>query len=249
MKVLLLAAGKGTRISRYLSGNPKCTVDIGNEKLIQYTIKMLNRKGIKDIAVVLGYRANMIKDTLKNYNVKYYFNPFFDVTNSIASAWFAKDFISDDDLIIMNADVFLEEKLIDHILSANESPVMFADGSRKEEADYKFKYENGILLKYGKELEGNDISGEYVGIGKFSKEFINAFIPQLNKMIDEQHHSVWWENVVYELSKTQKIKVDDINGMFWAEVDYIEDYDRILKFRGVSGNSAPDKFKKANPLP
>ena len=25
MKVLLLAAGRGTRISRYLAGNPKCT--------------------------------------------------------------------------------------------------------------------------------------------------------------------------------------------------------------------------------
>ena len=29
MKVLILAAGRGTRISRYLSGKPKCTVDIG----------------------------------------------------------------------------------------------------------------------------------------------------------------------------------------------------------------------------
>ena len=53
----------------------------------------------------------------------------------------------------MNADVFLEEKLIDYILSQKDSPVMFADSSRKEEADYKFKFENGVLLKYGKELE------------------------------------------------------------------------------------------------
>ena len=37
MKVLLLAAGRGTRISRYLAGNPKCTVDIGGQKLIQYS--------------------------------------------------------------------------------------------------------------------------------------------------------------------------------------------------------------------
>lgn len=235
MKVLLLAAGRGTRISRYLSGNPKCTVDIGNEKLIQYTIRMLNQKGITDIAIVLGYRADIIKETLKDYNVKYYYNPFFDVTNSIASSWFAKDFL-DDDIIIMNADVFLEEKLIDYIIAQNDSPVMFADSSRKEEADYKFKFENGILLKYGKELEGDDISGEYVGIGKFSKEFIKEFIPQLEKMINEQQHSVWWENVVYELSEQMNIYVNDVKGMFWAEVDYIEDYERILNFRGVKSN-------------
>ena len=235
MKVLLLAAGRGTRISRYLSGNPKCTVDIGNEKLIQYTIRMLNKKGITDIAMVLGYRADIIKETLKDYNVKYYYNPFFDVTNSIASSWFAKDFL-DDDILIMNADVFLEEKLIDYILSQKDSPVMFADSSRKEEADYKFKFENGVLLKYGKELEGDDISGEYVGIGRFSKDFLKEFIVQLEKMINEQQHSVWWENVVYEISKQKDIYINDVKGMFWAEVDYIEDYERILNFRGVKSN-------------
>lgn len=235
MKVLLLAAGRGTRISRYLSGNPKCTVDIGNEKLIQYTIRMLNKKGITDIAMVLGYRADIIKETLKDYDVKYYYNPFFDVTNSIASSWFAKDFL-DDDILIMNADVFLEEKLIDYILSQKDSPVMFADSSRKEEADYKFKFENGVLLKYGKELEGDDISGEYVGIGRFSKDFLKEFIPQLDKMINEQQHSVWWENVVYEISEQKDIYVNDVKGMFWAEVDYIEDYERILNFRGVKSN-------------
>ncbi len=236
MKVLLLAAGRGTRISRYLSGNPKCTVNIGDEKLIQYTIKMLNKKGITDIAMVLGYRADVIKEALKEYNIKFYYNPFFDVTNSIASAWFAKDFICNDDILIMNADVFLEEDLIDYILTKKDSPIMYADGSRKEEADYKFKYKDGILLKYGKELENDDISGEYIGIGQFSKEFISEFNVKLEEMINNQQHSVWWENVIYELSKNRPIKVEDIAGKFWAEVDYIEDYERILKFKGLTLN-------------
>ena len=113
MKVLLLAAGRGTRISRYLAGNPKCTVDIGGQKLIQYTIELFHKKGITDIAMVLGYRAEVIQETLKDYEgIRYFYNPFFDVTNSIASAWFAKDFLSQyDDTLIMNADVYLEETL------------------------------------------------------------------------------------------------------------------------------------------
>ena len=233
MKVLLLAAGRGTRISRYLNGNPKCTVDIGGEKLIQYTIKMLNKKGITDIALVLGYRSDIIKETLKDFNVKYYYNPFFDVTNSIASAWFARDFL-DDDVIIMNADVYLEEGLLDHILQNHDSVVMFADGSRKEEADYKFKYDNGILKKYGKELTGDDITGEYVGVGKFSKAFMSDFKDVLESMINRQEHNVWWENVIYSMTDERDIKVDDIKGSFWAEVDYIEDYERILKYRNVT---------------
>ena len=178
MKVLLLAAGRGTRISRYLAGNPKCTVDIGGQKLIQYTIELFHKKGITDIAMVLGYRAEVIQETLKDYEgIRYFYNPFFDVTNSIASAWFAKDFLSQyDDTLIMNADVYLEETLLDRILECHKSPVMFADGTRKEEADYKYKYENGLLVKYGKELTGSDITGEYIGIGRFSKDFMPEFM-------------------------------------------------------------------------
>lgn len=233
MKVLLLAAGRGTRISRYLSGNPKCTVDIGGEKLIRYTVDLFHKKGITDIGIVLGYRAEVIREVLSDKNVRFFYNPFYDVTNSIASAWFAKDFLAAaDDTLIMNADVYLEEAMLDKILQTQLSPVMFADSTRKEEADYKFKYTDGILEKYGKDLTGDDISGEYIGIGRFSREFMPEFLAQLEEMISTQRHSVWWENILYEMVGSRNVYVASLDGLFWAEVDYIEDYERILRHRG-----------------
>ncbi|MEG1900854.1 MAG: phosphocholine cytidylyltransferase family protein [Clostridium sp.] len=234
MKVLILAAGRGTRISRYLSGNPKCTVDIGEGQcLIRYTVDLLHSKGIQDIGIVLGYKEQVIRDVLAGENVNFYYNPFYDVTNSIASAWFAKEFIKGDDLLVMNGDVYLEDKLLDVILAEKQSPVMFADETRKETADYKFYYEDGILQKYGKELSGSDISGEYIGIGRFAKEFLPQFSARMEEMINHQEHSVWWENVIYSLTKEQPIHIEEVGGHFWAEVDYIEDYERILEHRGV----------------
>ncbi len=245
MKVLLLAAGRGTRISRYLSGNPKCTVDIGGQQLIRYTIELFRKKGITDIAMVLGYRAEVLREIVEPYGVKCYYNPFYDVTNSIASAWFAREFLADtDETLIMNADVYMDEDLLDHVIGCNISPVMFGDSSRKEEADYKFKYENGVLQKYGKELTGEDITGEYIGIGKFSKEFMPVFIEKLNEMINTQQHSVWWENILYQMVGKRDVYVDEVNGKFWAEVDYIEDYERILNHRGYKANFS----MRVNPL-
>lgn len=234
VKVLILAAGRGTRISRYLSGNPKCTVDIGDGQcLIQYTVELLHSRGVKEIGIVLGYKQQVIREVLKGKDVAFFYNPFYDVTNSIASAWFAKEFLSGDDLLIMNGDVYLEEKLLDQILAETKSPVMFADESRKETADYKFFYEEGILKKYGKDLEGDDITGEYIGIGRFSREFLPEFVRRMEAMIDRQEHSVWWENVIYSMTGQQPVYVEDVDGQFWAEVDYIEDYERILEHRGV----------------
>lgn len=233
MRALILAAGRGTRISRYLSGRPKCTVDIGGGiTLIENTIRQLRGMGIKDIGIILGYNQEVIREILKEHDIKFYYNPFFDVTNSIASAWFARDFITDeDDIMIMNGDVFVDDSLLEIIKEETLSPVLFCDETRKEEADYKFYYEDNRLLKYGKELEGDDITAEYIGIAKIGKEFISTFKNELESMINKQQHYLWWENALYELSKEKDIYVKDVEGRFWAEVDYMEDYERILKFR------------------
>lgn len=232
MKALIMAAGKGTRISRYIKGKPKCTVNIGNSTLIEYTIQELHNRGITDIAIVLGYEATVLEELLSQYGVKFYYNYFYDVTNSIASAWFAKDFI-DDDIVMMNADVFLETSLIDEVFTDKKSPVLFADSSHKEEADYKFCFDNGVLLKFGKNLSGDDISGEYVGIAKMKKEYLPDFLDRLENFIKKGYHDMWWEDVIYSFVEEREIYVEDINGKFWAEVDYVEDYRKILDYRQV----------------
>jgi len=53
MKVLIMAAGVGSRISRYLQGQPKCCVDVDGKPLIRHTIELLNKKGITDIVYCL----------------------------------------------------------------------------------------------------------------------------------------------------------------------------------------------------
>src|SRR6218665_2773664 len=141
MKVLIMAAGVGSRISRHLNGQPKCCVRIGDIELIRYTVELLNKKGITDIAIVTGYSESFILDSLKGLNYKAYKNNFYDVTNSIASTWFAQDFLEDnDDYIIMNEDVFIKEKVVDLLLQEKKSPLFLSDSSRIEDADYKFQW-------------------------------------------------------------------------------------------------------------
>ena len=231
MKALIFAAGRGTRISRYLGGNPKCTVDVGGEALIHYTVRLLKKHGVREVALVVGYRQQAVRDALRDLDVHFYVNPFFDVTNSIASAWFARDFLSRDELLFMNGDVFLEEALLkDLLVQECAGSVLFSDETRKEEADYKLYYENGRLLKYGKELTGNDVTGEYIGVARIDDGFVPQFSKKLDDMIAAQQHGVWWENVLYSLSDRQYVEVRDVAGRFWAEVDYIEDYERISAF-------------------
>ena len=145
----------------------------------------------------------------------------------------------------MNADVFLEEALLDDILNCKISPVLFSDETRKEEADFKLFYKDGLLIDYGKELEVEKTTGEYIGVVTFNKNFVETFKTNMCKMIREKKYSMWWENILYELIGKQDINVQNIENRFWAEVDYIEDYERILKFRkyNINYNIAIEKKK------
>jgi L-glutamine-phosphate cytidylyltransferase len=234
MKALILAAGRGTRISRHIDGKPKCTVPLDEKTtLIEYSIDLLRSKGVDEIIVALGYRGEVIRGVLAGRKVSFRENPFYDVTNSIASLWFAREELATpDSLIIMNGDVFLSEAAMDLVLSEKRSPVLFYDVSRREGADYKFMCEGERLVKYGKGLSLEETTGEYVGCAVLSGAFVGEFSRRLDELIGEQKHSMWWEDVLYSMAAERPIIARDIGGTFWAEVDYIEDYERIMRFYG-----------------
>lgn len=232
MKAILLAAGRGTRISKFIKEVPKSTLPVKNGRaLIRNTVETMIEKGIEPI-VCVGFKYDHIYKALEGLPVKYYYNPFFTVTNSIASLWFARDEI-DDDLIIMNADVFFSDEILDNLLANKNDAVLVSDKSRTKEGDYFFKLNNeDRVISYGKDILLEDRSCEYVGMAKISKRFIDKFKNRLESLIDKQEYTAWWENVLYSFTdeNTNLISTMDVKGKFWAEIDFLDDYERILRF-------------------
>lgn len=227
-----MAAGRGTRISRHIHGKPKCCVEFGGEPIIHRTVRVLNEMKINEIGIVTGYKSGEVLKRLEEFQVVKFYNPFFDITNSIVSLWFARDFFStSNDVMIMNADLFIEEALINAILHEAKLPLFLADSSRKDEADYRFTWQSDVLNRFGKGIPDDEASGEYVGIGKISSNFIPQFIRRMDEMISSQQSGEWWEDVLYSfIGSGTDIYVKDIAGTFWAEIDYIEDFRRVENY-------------------
>jgi choline kinase len=237
MRVLILGAGVGTRISRHLKEQPKCCILVGNKPLIRHTFELFKRNSLDNIAIVTGYHEEYIFNALRGMRYTTYKNPFFRVTNSIASMWFAQEFIDEnDDLIILNADLYLEDSMLQRLLEVDKSPLFLADSTRIENADYRFYWEGDRLLKFGKELANDETSGEYVGIAKIMRQDIPRLKQRLDELINSEHHEMWWEDVLYTFVEDgEAVYIEDIKGAFWAEVDFIEDYQRILEYMRNKG--------------
>ena len=228
MKAILMAAGVGSRISRSIN-KPKSTLDAGGMPLITRTVDMLLSKGV-EVVVVTGYRCGEVEDALKGRDVKFYFNPFYRATNSMASLWFAREAIGGDDLILANADVFWGDGMYEDLMSDDRDIVMLGDESRVSQGDYFFKVKDGVIADFGKELSPENRTTEYVGIAKIASHLTDRFRENLEAMVNEERYDLWWENVLYEHIDTDPVYVRDMSEYFWAEIDYIDDYYRITEF-------------------
>ncbi len=230
MKVIMLAAGKGTRISRKIKEVPKSTLPIDGIPLIRLNAETYLKRGF-EVIVVLGYKRELIEEALKGLDVKFYYNPFYAVTNSIGSMWVARHEL-DDDCIIMNADVYYDPKILDKLLDTPEDVVMVSDSSRIEVGDYFFGTDSkGNITRYGKGMPLEERSSEYVGLALIRKNFIKEFKDETNLLVWDAKYDGWWENALYSLAdKGYKIPTIDVNGYFWSEIDYFDDYMRILNY-------------------
>lgn len=64
MNAIILAAGMGTRLRPLTNDRPKCLVEVNDVPMVERQIQFLKEKGIEDITLISGYKAEAL-DFLK----------------------------------------------------------------------------------------------------------------------------------------------------------------------------------------
>jgi len=67
MKLVILAGGKGTRISEESFLKPKPLIEIGNRPIIWHIMKIYSYYGIKEFIICCGYKGYLLKEYFSNY--------------------------------------------------------------------------------------------------------------------------------------------------------------------------------------
>jgi choline kinase len=195
---------------------------------------MINRIVDCGIIIVTGFKKDKFTDIVNKFNnCTVINNPFYSVTNSIASLWFARDYLNDE-VIIINADVILEEELFKKITNTNDYAAVFYDSSIGENADYKVAETDGKIVVMSKELR--EYSGEYIGVSKFSPDAAKMLKIKIEKMINDGLINEWYETALVDMIFNDGLVLSGIDAAYydWTEIDNVND---LIK------KSLADKFK------
>src|SRR5438132_9948348 len=124
MRAILLCAGRGSRLDPLTRDQPKCLVEVAGKPILQHQLDALHASGIDDVAVVGGYRMARIRNYVWRVreSVSLLFNPFWAVSNSIGSVWFARYLLSED-FCILNGDTVISALVLQQALRMARSGV------------------------------------------------------------------------------------------------------------------------------
>lgn len=237
MQGIILAAGMGKRLKELTNNNTKCMVKVNGTTLIERALSQLDKLNLSRIVIVIGYEGKKLVEYVKSLEIKtkvlFVENPIFDKTNNIYSLYMAKEYMEEDDTILLESDLIFEENVLKCLIEDERDTLALVD-----------KYESwmdGTCMKIGEDdtieefVSGTqfqfDEAGNYyktVNIYKFSREFSKThYIPFLEAYINALGNNEYYEQVlrVITMLDDPMIKAKRLNGQLWYEIDDIQDLD------------------------
>lgn len=245
MKMIILAAGQGTRLRPYTNDKPKCMVEFRDKPIIDYILETASNCGIENIALINGYKKEVLEKYLSGKDILFFTNNEYDKTNMVYTFFCAKEYM-DDDIIISYSDIIYSKNVLQQLIDCDSDFCVVVD--RDWEKLWSIRMENPLddaesmiikedkIVELGKKTSSyKDIQGQYIGLIKISKRIINEFINFYSSLDKDKNYDNKDFNNMYMTSFIQNI-IDNftdvtpvyINGE-WIEIDSTEDIDQYLK--------------------
>ena len=232
MKAIIMAAGKGTRISCKIGAMPKSTLPLSNgTPIIRSRVQMMIECGMEPI-ICTGYKKEYIEKALEGLKVKYYYNPFYSVTNNMASLWFTLSELDDEDIMLTSADIYYPKNFLERLIAAEGDICMIVDSSRIESGDFYFDVEDGIIVEHGPRVPLEKRKFEYMGLTKISSRLLPEVRSLVQEYIETENYNKYFEDMIISMNEKKRYPITfiDVAGAFWREFDFYEDYQAIMEY-------------------
>jgi choline kinase len=229
-KAIILSAGQGSRLLPLTAERPKCLVDFSGKSLLAWQIETLFGCGVTTIDVVTGFMTELVEAELETLrrpglflNVR--FNPFYKVADNLGSCWIAREGM-EGDFLILNGDTLVSREIVDRVLQPRDWPITVTVDIKPsyDSDDMKVSRSGERLLAIGKTLSAAQSDAESIGFLAFRGEGVDLFRNTVEAyMRTPAGVENWYLKIIDTLAPTGKVGTVSIEGLEWAEVDFLND--------------------------
>lgn len=222
MQAIVLAAGKG---SRTLSNIPKTLIKIQDERtILDFIVEGFSKKiGRENITIVVGFKKELI--IKHSPSLAFVYNSEYNITGPAKSLLCGLKKINDD-IIVINSDIFLDHELLDRMFATNKSCVLV---NTKKDRNEAMKYdldEKGYIKKLSKQL--SYYKGESLGVYIIRKQHLNSFKEELANVDNQSFDSDALNNLIAK-NKLNLIPIYT-KGLLCHDIDFPSDIKFVCSY-------------------
>ncbi len=237
MTYIVLVAGQGKNLQPLTLSHPKTLYKLDAKTTVLQRLVRSIRKHDKEaeIVVVVGFMYKYIQKELEDENVTFVHNPFYSVTSSMGSLWFAKAYLQRENVAIINGDIVMSDQLMNDVICAHtDVPYVLLDSTRTEGNKYNVQVQGDKICVMSKNL--TEFMGNYASVTKLDAVSSRFVLEQLNQMVNEGMYNLFFEDALVQMifDKNFELYYKDIKDYQWTEVDNVDD---LLKARQIQAES------------
>ena len=230
MKALILNSGLGSRMGVLTAQHPKCMTEISYcETILSRQLKMLAEAKIQDVVITTGAFAAVLTDYCNSLelplHIKFVHNPRYRETNYIYSIYCAREYLEDDDILLMHGDLVFENSVFDLAVNSNVSCMAVSSTLPLPEKDFKAVVQDGVISKVGIQFFDDAMSAQPLYFLK-QKDW-KCWLDQIVNFCEGNLVNCYAENAFNEISAQCRIYPLDIKDLLCSEIDNSSDLDIV----------------------
>jgi CDP-L-myo-inositol myo-inositolphosphotransferase len=234
MKAIITAAGVGSRLGKATEKNNKCLLKVHGKMLIEISVDILHRHGIREILVVTGHCYGKVEKALKG-KATFVYNPFYQVSGILPSVWLCKNYVENDNFVFITGDSLYHPDVLKNCIKKKGSIVVCVEKKNCDVEDSKVIIKNNKIVKMGKNIELEKATGEFTGILKIEKKANSKVFDTIEKVLKQGKLNAYLTDVLMALKKERfPLVLSYTNPHPRIEIDYPED---LMKAKGIFKNS------------
>lgn len=232
MKAIILAAGRGSRMKSLTDERPKCLVELRGKSLLAWQLAALRGAGISEIAIVTGYKRELLADQ----GLTEFHNSRWAETNMVSSLACADSWLKTEPCIVSYSDIFYSPSAVLSLMTCDASLAVTYDPNWLElwtrrfgdpllDAETFRLTPDNTLAEIGSTAKSvNDIQGQYMGLLRFTPESWAEIVRLRAGLAPQQRDKVHMTNTLQQVIDAQQIPIHALPyAGEWGEVDSCED--------------------------
>jgi len=252
MKAIVLSAGQGKRLLPLTAREPKCLLRVdGSRSVLELQLETLARCGVERATVVVGFGASQVESLVDRLGipgivVDTLYNPFYALSDNLATCWLARH-LMDDDFLLINGDTLFEDAVLARLTESPPTDITVTVDTKAsyDDDDMKVSIDSeGTLLAIGKALEPELVNGESIGMLCFRGSGPKLFREALEAAIRSPGSlQAWYLTVIGQVALDAEVETASVRGLWWREIDSPEDLEEVRRScRREAEPAAPSPF-------